>query len=198
MPLTKVINNPITPDDAVNISKSNELRCLYLGVLEEHKGINLLIKTFKKLDSEKFRLKIAGRGILSQQTKNISLTMSNVSFEGEFDREIEKKLFINTDLLIVPSLCFENSPMVIYEAMQNGIPTLASRIGGIPEIITDQENGYLFQTGNPEELKNKLEYLYENKNLIEDMRQICINKSKEFNISNYIEKILEFSKNSNS
>jgi len=195
---TKIINNPIVMGKPIEITKSNELRCLYLGILEEHKGINLLIKAFKKLDLKKFSLKIAGRGSLSEKTKNISQTMSNVSFEGEFDKNTQEKLFKNTDLLIVPSICFENSPMVIYEAMKNGIPTLASRIGGIPEIIINEENGYLFQSGNLNDLCNKLEYIYINKNSLENMKQVCIDKAKEFQISNYINKLLEFNKNSNS
>ncbi|HNV96761.1 MAG TPA: glycosyltransferase [bacterium] len=191
---TKIIYNPLIMTEKIKTNKSNELRCLYLGMLEEQKGINMLIRVFKKLDQNKFTLKIAGRGSLSEKIKNISQIISNVSFEGEFDWDIEKKLFEDTDLLIVPSLCFENSPMVIYEAMKSGIPVIASRIGGIPEIIINEENGYLFNTGDEKDLKQKLEYLYENKNVIENMKEKCIEKAKEFEISSYIKSLLDFYK----
>ncbi|MDD4290318.1 MAG: glycosyltransferase [Patescibacteria group bacterium] len=191
---TKIIYNPLIMSEKIEISKSDELRCLYLGMLEEQKGVNMLMRVFKKLDQNKFSLKIAGRGSLSEKIKNIAQTMSNVSFEGEFDWDIEKKLFENTDLLIVPSLCFENSPMVIYEAMKSGIPVIASRIGGIPEIIINEKNGYLFNTGDENDLRKKLEYISQNKNLIEYMKNSCIEKAKEFEISKYIKNLLEFNK----
>jgi glycosyltransferase involved in cell wall biosynthesis len=56
------------------------------------------------------------------------------------------------DVLIVPSLWLENSPLVIHEAFMAGVPVIASRIGGIGELIEDGVNGLLVAPGSPEEL----------------------------------------------
>lgn len=190
---TRVIKNPIKFKNLEIKNKDiKELRCLYLGQLESHKGIDILIQTFKKLVSNQFNLTIAGRGSLEKKIKNICLLVNNIDFYGSYNAEQEEELFKNHDVLIMPTLCFENSPMVIYEAMQNAIPVVVSKIGGIPELITEEENGFLFKTGDAEELINKLNYIYENKNLIPNMRNKCLEVAKNFDIKKYIDRIMNF------
>ena len=70
------------------------------------------------------------------------------------------------NLLIVPSLCYENSPVVIFEAMGQGLPVLASNIGGIPEIIK-KNGGFLFEPGNEKELITKLQEIKNSPQLLE-------------------------------
>ncbi len=135
---------------------------------------------------------MAGRGSLEEKIKNTSLVVNNISYLGSYTKKQENELFKNHDILIVPSLCFENSPMVIYEAMQNATPIIASKIGGIPELVIEGENGLLFKAGDIENLVDRLNYIYENKNLIASMREKCIEMVREFDIKNYINKILNF------
>jgi glycosyltransferase involved in cell wall biosynthesis len=58
------------------------------------------------------------------------------------------ELIASVDAVIVPSLCYENSPTIIYESFAVGTPVIASRIGGIPTLIVEGENGYTFEPGN--------------------------------------------------
>ncbi len=58
-------------------------------------------------------------------------------------------LFAAADLTILPSICHENSPVVISESFHVGVPVIGSRIGGIPELIRDGDTGYLFPVGDP-------------------------------------------------
>jgi glycosyltransferase involved in cell wall biosynthesis len=66
--------------------------------------------------------------------------------------------FSASDIVVVPSL-FENFPVVILEAMSSGKPVVASRVGGIPEAIKENETGLLFDPGNVSQMTEKIFYL---------------------------------------
>ncbi len=185
-----IIANPVELESHNNKKTSSEkLRFLYLGQLEEHKGIMELIKTFRQIDAEKFHLTIAGRGSLSQKIQDMIYIVNNIDFVGEFDKEKRINLLQKNDIVVVPSTCFENSPMTIYEAFLSGTPVLASNIGGIPELIEDNVTGWLFNSGNINNLKSKILEIYENKEGIEELQKNCSTFVKQFDIKNYIKKI---------
>jgi glycosyltransferase involved in cell wall biosynthesis len=191
---TKIIPNPITLINQTKSEKkesSEQLKLLYLGQLEEHKGVLNLIKAFRLLNQEKFSLTIAGRGALIEKIKNTENLLSNFKFFGEYNEEKRIELLKKHDLIIVPSLCFENAPMVILEAWQSGVPVLASNFGGISELIEEKKNGWLFNSENVENLKEKLEEIYKTKNNIPQMSEYCLKNVNKFDIQRYIDKILK-------
>ena len=61
--------------------------------------------------------------------------------------------------VILPSECYENAPMAILESFGRGKPVIGARIGGIPEMIDDGVNGFLFEPGNRKDLQEKLALL---------------------------------------
>jgi glycosyltransferase involved in cell wall biosynthesis len=67
-----------------------------------------------------------------------------VTLEGRFDRSRVSEVYANLDVLVVPSLWPENSPLVIHEAFQHGVAVVGSRIGGIPDLVQDEVNGLLY------------------------------------------------------
>ena len=67
-----------------------------------------------------------------------------------------EEVFRETDVLILPSIWPENQPVTITEAMASRTPVIASAIGGIPELVTNEYNGYLFSPGCAEELAEKM------------------------------------------
>jgi glycosyltransferase involved in cell wall biosynthesis len=89
---------------------------------------------------------------------------------NEFDNQEIASIFQKIDVLVVPSLWPENSPLVIHEAFLTRTPVIASRIGGISEIVTDGVNGLLFNPGDVNELKEKMQYLIDNPDIIERLR----------------------------
>ena len=62
--------------------------------------------------------------------------------------------------VVVPSLCFEMCPLVIVESMSQGLPVIASRIGGLAELVRDGETGLLFEPDNEAELAEKIQLLW--------------------------------------
>ena len=95
------------------------------------------------------------------------------------------------DTLIVPSMCYENSPAVIYEALSMGLPVMAADIGGVPELIIEGKNGWIFTAGNFDELNKKIISLYKQRDKIKLMSENCRRSVAKYNIDNYTEKILE-------
>src|SRR5439155_9349363 len=74
------------------------------------------------------------------------------------------------DVLVVPSIWPENSPLVIQEAFLAGVPVIASRIGGIPEVVRDGRNGLLFRAGDAADLARSLTRLLDEPGLLDTLR----------------------------
>ena len=152
--LIKIENNQTTEQ----IDKKPNLKnnFLFVGQIEYHKGIIFLIKAFKEalLINSKLKLTIIGDGELIKSAKELSDREEQIEFKGRLDSEDVKTLMIANDCLIIPSLCYENAPMTIFEAHANSLSVLAANIGGIPEIISS--NDRLFKAGDIEDLKNKI------------------------------------------
>ncbi len=140
------------------------LRFGFIGNLMPAKGAHVLIKSFSALQTDKAELKIYGKafayksalgnyvGMLKSMAPN-----QNIRFMGEFDNDRIGEILAEIDVLVVPSIWYENAPLVIQEALLTGTPVIASRIGGIPELIRDGETGFLFESGDERDLKKKLE-----------------------------------------
>ena len=84
---------------------------------------------------------------------------------GELKKEDKKKAFSEIDVLIVPSVCYENSPLTISEAFLSKIPVITSNIGGMAELVRDGEYGFTFPVGNAEKLQEKIQSFINNPEL---------------------------------
>jgi len=135
---------------------------LYLGRISKEKGINFLLDSFIVMN--KYILKIAGLSPDIDEYKT-GYAHKNIEFIGYIDGSEKERLIREAIALILPSEWFENYPMVIVEAFSYGIPVIASNIGGIPYIIEDGVNGFLFDTGDASSLNEKLDKLYNNPKL---------------------------------
>ena len=79
----------------------------------------------------------------------------------------ESKIYPELDCLIISSET-EGLPMVLLEAMANGVPCISSRVGAIPDIVTASEGGFLYDTGNISQLGQHLEFICANKNILSE------------------------------
>jgi glycosyltransferase involved in cell wall biosynthesis len=102
------------------------------------KGVRILIDAFKGIEDATLDLYgPVGEDIKSKVIKFIK--NKNIQFKGKFNYQEIKDIFSNIDILIVPSICVENSPLVIREAFATKTPIIASDIGGLSEMIQDGE-----------------------------------------------------------
>jgi len=154
-----VLRNPLTVDitSSPKQKKTGPIRFLYLGQIEYHKGILFLLDTFLETQALGAELHIVGDGSCFSEVKEKAQGDSRVHIYGRMDRKTLPQLFEKIDMTIVPSLCYENSPTVIFESFAFGVPVLASNIEGVAELIREGENGMTFDAGNAQSLKEKMQ-----------------------------------------
>jgi glycosyltransferase involved in cell wall biosynthesis len=132
---------------------------LYFGRLSREKGVRTLITAFQNLRTPGIPLYIAGDGPERKDVEQIASQRKNneIKFMGYLTTEPLRKAIDSARAIILPSEWYENAPMAILESFSRGKPVIGANIGGIPELIDDGVNGYLFEPGNAIDLRNKLE-----------------------------------------
>ena len=171
----------------------NEKYILYFGRLSIEKGIYNLLKAIKDIPDS--RLKIAGTG---PEKDNIVKFIK----DNNLEKQVELLGFVEPNnirdyikkcsFVVVPSIWYENCPYSILETLEIGKPVIGSNIGGIPELIEDGKNGYLYTYSNYEELVDKIKKLYKNDVLIEKMSNESRKKYlHNFSSDIYYSKIME-------
>jgi glycosyltransferase involved in cell wall biosynthesis len=195
-----IIKFPAFTDLEIFLEESNisyEPIITYIGWLYPLKGVVLLIKTFANIKDKypEYKLEIIGEGPsrdeLEELVKNKSI--KDVEFTGWLKTHEVKNRLRRSSCLVLPSYS-EGLPRVLLEAAALKKPLIATEVGGIPEVIADGENGFLFSPGNVEELTYALEKLIRDDKLIKAMgeagRQIVKNKySGEKFFENYFKLI---------
>lgn len=155
------INNFLDGNDIKFDNSIESNYYLYFGRLSEEKGIFTLIKAIKNTN---LNLKIVGTGPIEEEIKKylIKNNISNIELLG-YKKDFELYTIIgNSKCIIIPSEWYENGPYSVIESLKLGKPIIGSNIGGIPELIKNNKNGYIFQAGNIDELNkclNKFENL---------------------------------------
>ena len=157
---------------------------LYFGRFSEEKGIGTLIKVCKELPDVQFIF--AGTGPL-EETVNGVKNIKNVGFQKG---EALEKLIREARFSIYPSEWYENCPFSVMESQMYGTPVLGADIGGIPELIQVGKTGELFESGNAEDLKKKVEKLWGDKKLCKAYSKNCKDISFD-TIDEYYEKIMK-------
>jgi len=159
----KVVPNPVPPFLATAHTKTTEppLQLLYVGQFEIHKGVFWLVETFKKeMKQRNFVLHLVALGQKPRVSELKYMTEGDNRFvvhDLMTQTEIDG-LYQSSHLSILPSLCYENSPTAITKSLSAGTPVLAVNLGGIPEMVTEGETGWLYQAGNKADFAKKLNW----------------------------------------
>ena len=121
------------------------IRLVYVGQMTRQKGVEFILRVLSEVAGG-FELLMIGAGELLEALKTQYAGTPWVQFTGHVAPEEIAGFMAGGDALLVPSLWFENSPLVIHQAGQLGLPILASRIGGIPEFVG--AGGVLLEPGD--------------------------------------------------
>lgn len=182
---TVVLHNFVDKVERKYVDKENYV--LYFGRLAKEKGIVTLMKVAKALPSVPFVF--AGTGPLEDSVNDIS----NIKFVGFKTGDELEELIRKAAFTVYPSEWYENCPFSVMEAQMYGTPVLGADIGGIPELIEVGETGELFESGNENELKEKILSLWENKQLLKKYTEGC-NEIKFDTVEEYTNKYLALCK----
>lgn len=155
---------------------TDNIRVGYLGKLAAIKGVHILIQAFREIiPAGEATLDIWGdasgdKHYINQLTELIG-DSELIKLRGRFDRSELVKVLEEIDVLVVPSLWYENAPLVIAEAFAAKIPVIASNIGGMAEAVTHEKNGLLFEAGSVNDLADQLRRIIEEPGLLEKLKQ---------------------------
>jgi len=144
------VNEPIFSREG---SEESDL-FLYFGRLSREKGLINLIRVFKKSNRN---LKIVGSGPLQSVLKDLVSQCSNIELIPHVGQKEIEYLIVKAKFVVIPSEWYENNPMSVLESFSLGVPVIGSRIGGIPELIVEGYNGFLFEPGSSSDLNKVIE-----------------------------------------
>jgi glycosyltransferase involved in cell wall biosynthesis len=158
----------------------------YAGNVRPEKGIEVLLSA-----TEVTGLPLRLAADYSARPEILKKAPQNALFVGHLDREKLSEFYQNARFIVVPSISDEIFPLVALEAMSHGLPVIASRIGGLPEIVENENNGLLFEAGNVEELSSKMKLLWDNPSLCRQMGKAGFEKSiREYSEDAYYERLM--------
>jgi glycosyltransferase involved in cell wall biosynthesis len=165
----------IEPELLLTPQQRGQLNLAYLGAVVPHKGIHVLLDALALAGLERAQVVVFGqvgdpayaRKLRAQAEHIPGLTLR---FYGAYEPDDLPHLLYDVDSVVVPSTWPETFSLVTREAMVQGIPVLASRLGALTEAIQDGENGFTFDPQRPEELAGQLRQLVHDESLLPRLR----------------------------
>jgi len=153
---------------------SDSVTGLFVGRIEpDQKGLVPLVRSIALLPhAVPFQIRLVGEdwggtALLKSMAERLGIT-DRVVFVGKLDRGALVREYAKADFLVLPSL-FEPFGIVLLEAMAAGLPVIASNVGGIPEVVADEDSGLLVEPGNPGALADAILRLCRHEGLRREM-----------------------------
>jgi glycosyltransferase involved in cell wall biosynthesis len=156
------------------VASEDPLRLLFLGSLRDHKGAQVLLEAIAGLSPGMARVVLHGRATARElEGLERSLEAQRLRDRMQYADFVSparvSETLLGCDAVVVPSLAAENCPLAIVDALALGRPVLASRVGGIPELVRDGEDGLLFAPGDAEGLRSAIVQLSSDRGRLREM-----------------------------
>jgi glycosyltransferase involved in cell wall biosynthesis len=151
-----------------------KLRVGFVGTIAEYKGVHLIVEAFQGIDDPDISCEIWGDLKTFPDYEQRLLGMDKpdtLEFKGRFDNSKIAEVLAKFDVLIVPSLWFENSPLTIHEAYLAGIPVLTADRGGMAELVEPDVTGLHFKMGDSADMREQILRLHREEGLLERLSQ---------------------------
>jgi glycosyltransferase involved in cell wall biosynthesis len=153
---------------------SEHLRIGYMGQITPHKGVHTLIEAVGQVSDVDMEVKVYGDPTpfpdYAQRLRRLVRHDPRVSLEGVYQRHDVSRVLQGLDVVVVPSLWYENSPNTILEAFAHHTPVIVSDLGGMAELVNDGVNGMRFAAGDATGLALKLRQLVDRPELLDRLR----------------------------
>jgi glycosyltransferase involved in cell wall biosynthesis len=164
----------------------------FIGTISSHKGCHILLKAIALMKDERnVRVKIYGRTSdfpdYFAQLQNLAANDARIEFCGTFPNDEIGVVLSNIDVLVVPSLWYENTPLVIYSALASGCPVVASNFAGMAEAVQHGVNGLLFKPGDEKDLSATLSRMSQNRHELSELGKNC---KKPKSAREYVDELL--------
>ena len=187
----------LLPKKPKSVEKRGKIVIGYVGNISQTKGFSVLIRELTKLkDYDNFVVFVHGQVYDKEYFRQVMDSVPDnlrdrIKFRGRFERDIGvlKNIYHNMDVLIFPSVCEENAPLVVREALSCGVPVVGSFLGGVPEVVADGKNGFLFDPFIQGALADKLRLVLEDKDVLDRLQKGAQN-TEIFGIDDHASEIL--------
>ena len=170
LPAGKITVKPHFLDSDPGAGKGKGDYAIFVGRLSSEKGVETLLNAWRELGNT-LKLKIVGDGPLAPRIKQVAQGNSNIEWLGSKSAREVYALMRNATCLIFPSEWYETFGLVVIEALAHGTPVIASRIGGVAEIVEHAKTGLLFMPGDQRDLIRQIHWLKNNPQQVSKMRQ---------------------------
>lgn len=155
-------------------SEKSEITLGFLSTLTPHKGAHILLEAFNRAKMDNIRLKVYGYHFGDiDYYRTLTKTVKNeerVEFCGEYTYEEMPEIFNEIDMLVAPSIWWENSPLILLGALAYNVPAIVSNLGGMTEVLEDGVNGFTFEAGNAESLADVLRKIGDNPTILNELK----------------------------
>jgi glycosyltransferase involved in cell wall biosynthesis len=173
------------------VGESGVITFGFIGTLQPHKGCHVLIDAFRRLGSGRAKLRVYGNTTDSPHyfaiLQRMAAEVNSIEFCGTFPNERIAEIMAGLDVLVVPSVWYENTPLVIYSALAAKCPVIASNYPGMSEVVRDGWNGLTFRPGDVQSLYAQLVRLMNDPALLELLSTNC---SPPKSIGEYADELL--------
>jgi len=171
--------------------EKNNKKFLFIGQFLEGKGILTAIKAFQKIHDKEVEFHIIGRGPFEMRIKKEIQNNPRIILHGYVPHEKINSILEECSFLVVPSIWPEPAALVINEGMRRGLPVIGSNIGGTPEFIQQNYNGFLFKAGDVNSLYTIIKYVINEKYDYYNLSSNAIKSSKNFSVEHQIQSTID-------
>ena len=160
----------------------------YVGRISPEKGVNNLLNAASRHP----RINFQAAGGYDKAPELVDKAPQNFHFLGHLPYDTVGTFIAKSRAIVLCSIWYEGFPMILVEAMLRGRPVIASRLGGISEVVDDGVTGLLFEAGNTEDLAEKIQYLWDNPELCRKMGEAGREKAlREYTPDVYYERLMD-------
>ncbi|GAB63206.1 MAG: glycosyltransferase family 1 protein [Candidatus Jettenia sp.] len=172
-----------------------EKSLVYFGRLSPEKGLSTLMKAVKILqakDGIRIKVKIIGEGPLKDVLEKNAEELNHVQFFGYMRGQSLYHEIKKSTVVVLPSEWYENNPISVLEAFALGKPVIGARIGGIPELVKNNVTGLTFESGNVDDLVEKITAMLESSDRIIHMGENArLFVERELNAEKYYQELMK-------
>lgn len=182
---------PATPPGRTPPRVKETFDILFLGRVQGHKGVPVLLRSFSQFSDKRLRLHIAGVGPSLELCRQFAAKDARIRLYGFVTGERRNSLIANADCLVLPSLWPDNYPVSIQEAFASGVVVIASRIGGIPEMVRDGVNGLLVEPGDESGLTSAIDRIQKSPELAARLRTAASETARLYDMRFHVARLTD-------
>jgi glycosyltransferase involved in cell wall biosynthesis len=155
---------------------SDQITFAFIGTIAWHKGLHVVVEAFRKIPCRNLRLRIYGRHSPQSQfyfnrVRELAREDDRIRFMDPFRIQSLPEVMADISAIVIPSTYYEPYPLVMLISLAYKIPLIVSNIGGMPEVVKDGFDGFLFEPGDADQLANIIRRILREPQILDQLRR---------------------------